>query len=71
MGSFQTGAFWFFVGVAFASGLIWWWGSRKPKFPSELEMLTAFGWEKLDRGSNQVAHVAHVVYSYIARKILA
>jgi hypothetical protein len=40
------------------------------ELPTELEMLTEFGWEKLDRDSNQVAHVAHVVYSYIARKLL-
>jgi hypothetical protein len=40
-----------------------------PKMPSELEMLTEFGWERLNRDDNQVAHVAHVVYSYIARHI--
>jgi hypothetical protein len=39
----------------------------KPKMPSELKMLTDLGWEKLDRNSNQVAHVAHVIYMYLAR----
>jgi hypothetical protein len=39
----------------------------KPEMPSEVEMLTDLGWERLDRDSNQVAHVAHVVYTYIAR----
>ena len=41
----------------------------KPEMPSELKMLTDLGWEKLDRNSNQVAHVAHIVYMYIARHI--